>query len=275
MQENNKIPKISVIMPNYNCEKYIGEAIESILNQSFTDYEFIIIDDWSTDNSWNIIQEYVKKDDRIIAIKNEENLKICKTLNKWLKLAKWEYIARMDSDDISIIDRFEKQVQFLDKNLDIWIAGWTMQIMDENWKVYSERRYNLTDEEIRKKLFRYSPFCHPVVMIRKNVLDKSWVYDENQVFAEDYDLYFRIWKYSKFANLEYTLIKYRMFENNSTTKKLKDMELKTLIIRKKAVKEYWYKMSFWDKIYWTLQYISVYLMPWKVKIWLFNLIRNK
>lgn len=270
-----KAPKISVIMPNFNCEKYIAEAIESILNQTFTDFEFIIIDDWSTDKSWEIIQEYAKKDERIIALKNEENLKICKTLNKWIEIAKWEYIARMDSDDISAHDRFEKQINFLDQNLDVWIVGWTMEIMDENWKIYSERKYNLTDVEIRKKLFRYSPFCHPVVMIRKSILDKSWKYDEKQVFAEDYDLYFRIWQYSKFANLEDKLIKYRMFENNSTTKKLKDMELKTLLIRKKAVNEYWYKMSFWDNIYWILQYISIYLIPWKFKIILFNLIRNK
>jgi len=80
MQKNN--PKISVIMPNYNCEKYISGAIESILKQSFTDFEFIIIDDGSTDNSWNIIQEYAKKDDRIVALRNKKNLKICKTLNK-------------------------------------------------------------------------------------------------------------------------------------------------------------------------------------------------
>lgn len=270
-----KIPKISVVMPNYNCEKYIAEAIESILNQTFTDFEFIIIDDGSTDNSWNIIQEYVKKDERIIAIKNEENLKICKTLNKWIDLAKWEYIARMDSDDISIVDRFEKQVKFLNKNLDVWIVGWTIEIMDENWNVFSQRRYNLTDVEIRKKLFRYSPFCHPVVMIRKSILDNSWKYDENQVFAEDYDLYFKIWKYSKFANLDDILINYRMSKTNSTTTKLKQMEIKTLAIRKKAVNEYWYKMSFWDKIYWTLQYFSIYIIPWKFKIWLFNLIRNK
>lgn len=275
MQENINNPKISVIMPNYNCEKYIGEAIESILNQTFINFEFIIIDDWSTDNSWNIIQEYVKKDERIIALKNETNLWVSKTRNKAINISKWEYIALMDSDDMSLLDRFEKQINFLDKNTDVGIIWGTMQIMDENGKVYTERRYNLTDEEIRKKLFRYSPFCHPLVMIRKTIILKSRLYNENINLWEDYDLYFRIWKFSKFANLEDILIKYRMFKNNSTTTKLNQMEIKTLDIRKKAVKEYWYKMSFWDKVYWVLQYLSIYMMPWKVKIWLFNLIRNK
>ncbi len=269
-----KTPKVSVLMPNYNCEKYIWEAIKSILNQTFSDFEFIIIDDWSTDKSWEIIKDYAKKDKRILAIKNEENLKICKTLNKWIELAKWEYIARMDSDDISSLSRFEKQVRFLDENPEVWIVWWTMEIMDENWKVYSKREYHRNDKEIRKKIFRYSPFCHPAVMIRKKILEKSWNYDSSLVYSEDYDLYFRIWQYSKFANLWDVLIKYRMFENNSTTKKLKQMEIWTLFIRKNAVKKYWYKISFWDKIYYYLQYFSIYIIPWKVKIWLFNLLRN-
>ena len=267
-------PKVSVLMPNYNCESYLSEAIESILNQSFTDFEFIIIDDWSTDNSWKIIQEYAKRDNRIRAVKNEENLKICKTLNKWIEFAKWEYIARMDSDDISMIDRFEKQVKFLDSHHEIWIIGWSMDIINEKWKIYSKREYNLSDTEIRNKIFRYSPFCHPVVMMRKTALDKSGWYDNELVYSEDYDLYFRIWMYSKFWNLADTLIKYRMYDWNSTTKKLKQMERGTISIRNKAVKDYWYKMSVWDYVYNELQNLSTYIVPGKVKIWLFNLLRN-
>jgi len=267
-------PKVSVLMPNYNCEKYLPEAIESILNQSFTDFEFIIVDDGSSDRSWEIIQEYAARDKRIVAVKNKENLKICKTLNKGIELAKWEYIARMDSDDISVVDRFTKQVIFLDNNPEVWIVWGTMKIINEDWEKTWERSYNLTDTEIRSKLFRYSPFCHPVVMIRKSVLEKSWWYDDSLVYSEDYDLYFRLWMYWNFANLPDTLIHYRMFSWNSTTKKLKQMERWTIYIRKKAVKEYWYSMTFWDKAYNTLQEISTYIIPWAVKIWLFNLIRN-
>lgn len=266
-------PKISVLMPNYNCEKYIWEAIESILKQTFTDFEFIIIDDYSTDNSWEIIQNFAKKDERIIAIKNNKNLKICKTLNKWLKIAKWEYIARMDSDDISFIDRFQKQIKFLEKNLKVGIIGGSIEIIDEKNKKIGERHYNITDENIRKKIFRYSPFCHPTIMIRRDILEKSWNYDEEQVFAEDYDLYFRIGKYSQFANLTDFLLKYRMSSTNSTSKKLWEMEQKTLKIRKKALKEYWYTMTIFDKIYYYCQYLSMFIIPKKLKIFLFNLFR--
>ncbi len=262
-------------MPNYNAEKYIAEAIESILNQTFTDFEFIIIDDCSTDNSWEIIQEYARKDERIVAMKNEKNLKICKTLNKWLGIAKWEYIARMDSDDVSVLDRFEKQVKILDENNDIGIVGWFMEIMDEKGVIYSKREYNLTDEEIRKKIFRYSPFCHATTMYRNKIINEVWGYNVFLHDAEDYELYFRIGLVSKFMNLSAVLYKMRVNKESVTYKNTKRMELLTLFIRKKAVYEYWYSMSPWDKIYYFIQYISIFFIPSKLKIKLFNILRNK
>lgn len=267
-------PIISVIMPNYNCEKYLRTSIESILGQTFTNFEFIIIDDGSTDNSWDIIQEYAQNDARIVAIQNPENLKICKTLNRWLEIARGKYIARMDSDDISMPDRFQLQVDFLESHPDVGILWGTMEMMDEKGEVYSRRIYNITDQKIRDKIFRYSPFCHPAIMMRTDILKKSGGYNPELVYAEDYDMYFRIGMHSQFANLTETLIRYRMFEWNSTSKKLKQMESWTIRIREKAIKEYGYNMNFGDRLYNTLQRISMYIVPWKVKIWLFNLIRN-
>ena len=267
-------PKISVLMPAYNAEKYIAEAIESILNQTFKDFEFIIIDDCSTDGTYSIIQRYAKRDDRMIVLKNEKNLKICETLNKGIEIAKGKYIARMDADDWSYPDRLEKQFKFMEENPEIGISGGTMEVCDEKMKVLNQRKYNLSDEEIRKKIFRYSPFSHPLVIIKKDILDKASFYDHDLVYAEDYDLYFRIGNFSKFGNLKDVILKYRMLENNSTSEKLKEMELKTLKIRKKAVKEYGYRMSLIDKIYWVLQYLSIFIFPPKIKIWLFNKLRN-
>lgn len=106
-------PKVSVLMPNYNCEKYLPEGIESILNQSFRDFEFIIVDDGSSDRSWEIIQEYAAQDERIIAVKNEENLGISGNRNKLLSLAKGKYIVWQDSDDISLPYRIEKQHEYM------------------------------------------------------------------------------------------------------------------------------------------------------------------
>ncbi len=261
-------------MPAYNTEKYIGEAIESILNQTFKDFEFIIVDDGSSDKTWEIIQEYARKDDRIVALRNKKNSKICITLNNGIVIAKGKYIARMDADDWSYPDRLEKQYKFMEENPEVAISGGTMEVCDEKMNVLNKRTYNLSDEEIRKKLFRYSPFSHPLVIIRKNILDKTGFYNPELVYAEDYDLYFRIGMFSKFGNLKDTILRYRMMKNNSTSRKLKEMESKTLTIRKKAVIKYGYKMSLIDKLYSSVHYLSMFIVSPKIKIWLFNLLRN-
>lgn len=120
-ENSKKKPAISVLMPVYNSEKYLNEAIESILNQTFVDFEFIIINDASNDNSENIIESY--QDSRIKYFKNEKNLGVAKTLNKGLKLAQGKYIARMDSDDISLPERLYKQFKFMEVYNDIDVCG--------------------------------------------------------------------------------------------------------------------------------------------------------
>ena len=269
-----KNPKISVIMPAYDAEKYIAEAIESTLNQTFADFEFVIIDDGSTDSTGKIIEEYARKDERIIFLKNQKNVKISKTLNKGIKIAKGKYIARRDADDWSHPDGLEKQYHFMEEHPEIGISGGSMEVVDKHGKRIGIRRYNLTDAAIRKKLFRYSPFSHPLVMIRRDILSKCGLYNPELVPAEDYDLYFRIGMLSKFGNLDDIILKYKMLEESITSRKEREMESKTLAIRKKAVREYGYKMSLADKIYWILQYLSIFITPPVIKLWLFNKMRN-
>jgi glycosyltransferase involved in cell wall biosynthesis len=274
---DNNVPKISVLMPAYNAEKYIGEAIESILNQTFRDFEFIIVDDYSTDRTWEIIQKYAKKDERIVPMKNDKNLRISRTLNKGLNLAKGKYIARMDADDWSYPDRFQKQFNFMEANPEIGISGGTMEVCDKKLVRIkkSYRKYNLTDKEIRKKIFRYSPFCHPLVMFRAEVLKKyNFYYGPALAIAEDYDLYFKIGMVSKFGNLEDILAKYRIVDDGTSVSKSRIQERLTLYIRIKAVFEYGYRMSFNDKLYFLGQFLSMFMIPQKFKIDLFNFFRN-
>ena len=152
--------KMSVIMPVYNGEKYLKEAIDSILNQTFSDFEFIIVNDCSSDNTEDIIKSY--KDNRIVYLKNEENSGVATTLNRGLDIAKGEYIARMDADDISLPKRFEKQVDFMDKNKNCIICGSNTELFG----AISGRTYvPLTDSAIRATVIFSSPFTHPTVMI--------------------------------------------------------------------------------------------------------------
>lgn len=272
--QNYKSPKISVVMPVYNAQAYLQEAIESILNQTFTYFEIIIVDGSSTDKSYEIIQKYAKADIRIVAIKTEKNLGLIKTLNMAIGIAKGKYIARMDADDISLPDRLIKQFDYMENNPEIGISGGTMQIIDNKGKSIGVRKYHLNDEQIRKNIFRYSPFSHPLIIIRRAILDKSGFYDQNYNHAEDYELYFRIGEYSKFGNLDATLLKYRVHNNSITISKIQKMEAMTLEIREKYSNGYGYSMTLFDKIY-NIVIRMTYFVPYKVKLQIFNLIRNE
>lgn len=266
-------PKVSVIMPNYNCEKYITEAIESILHQSFTDFEFIIIDDGSTDKSWEIIQEYAQKDPRIVAMRNSENMKICKTLNKWLEIAQWEYIARMDSDDISLPSRLEKQVLYLDKNQNIWGVWSCCFFIDKHGVQWAMKKYPEDNLSIRASIWQRNPILHPSIIFRKKCYKELGGYDDDFLYAEDLDLWVRYGEKYSFHNLQEPLILYRIFGWNSTLKKQKLMIRNTLKIRKKAM-----KMGYriWCK--WVVFYIGTWCMqflPARFVLWLFNLVTTK
>ena len=135
-----KTPKISVLMSAYNSEKYISESIESILNQTFKDFEFIIINDGSSDNTAKIIQKYAEKDERIRFINSKQNQGIIAALNPGFSMCRGEYIARMDSDDISLPKRFEKQIEYMDKHSECGVLGTSIIIFDkENSKEYIQK----------------------------------------------------------------------------------------------------------------------------------------
>lgn len=267
-------PKVSVLMPAYNAEKYIAEAIESILSQTFKDFEFIIIDDASTDETWDIIQKYSKLDNRIKSYQNESNFKLSKTLNRGIDLADGKYIARMDADDISMPGRLKTQFDYMEQHPDVGIIGGTMEIMNVDRKITGKRCYGLTDGQIRKKIYRYSPFCHPAIMIRKSILELAGRYDEIWNPAEDYELYFRIGKYSKFANLKDVLLRYRIMPKSMTTGSTNKMYWKTVEIRRKYSDQEPYRMRWVDKVYHLLQIVTIYIIPARMKVWLFNLLRN-
>lgn len=266
--------KVSVLMPAYNAEKYIAEAIESILNQTFKDFELIIINDCSTDETWNLIQKYSKLDNRIKSFQNTSNLKLSKTLNRGIDLANGKYIARMDADDVSMPERLQKQFDYMEQHPDVGIIGSTMEIMNADGKIIGKRRYGLIDAQIRRNMYRYSPFCHPAIMIRKSILELAGKYDERWNPAEDYELYFRIGKYSKFANLEDSLLRYRILLKSMTMGLTNKMYWKTVEIRRKYSDQDPYKMGLADKIYNLLQIITMCCVPPNLKIRLFNLIRN-
>ncbi|KKQ75905.1 MAG: Glycosyl transferase, family 2 [Candidatus Woesebacteria bacterium GW2011_GWB1_38_5b] len=266
-------PSISVVMPVYNAVKYLRLAIKSILDQTFADFEFIIVDDGSNDGSWEIIKKIAKTDKRIIPLRNRTNLKICKTLNRGIELARGKYVARMDADDWCYPYRLKMQYEFMEKNPEVVICGGAMEVCDTHLKTLGVRKYCLTDSEIRNKIFLYSPFCHATTMYR-TYLAKKEKYNEYLYDSEDYDLYFRFGLNGKFANLPNLFYKMRINELGVSLLRSKRQEQLVLLIRLKAVLEYHYHMRLLDKIYLLGQFLSIFAIPPKLKFFLYNLLRN-
>lgn len=201
-------PKVTVLMPVYNGEKYLRQAIDSILNQTFTDFEFLIINDGSTDASESIIRSY--HDSRICLVNNTENVKLIATLNKGLGLARGTYIARMDCDDISVPQRLEKQVLFMDGHQEVGVCGGWIQVFAKDNNSYVQK-YPADSAEIKALLFFYSSFAHPSVLLRKDVLIKhKLLYNHDFVSAEDYELWLTAGRYTQFANIQEVLLHYRI-----------------------------------------------------------------
>lgn len=200
-------PRITVLMPVHNGAEYLKEAIESILSQTFKDFEFLIIDDGSTDNSEKIVRSYA--DPRIRLVRNIENIGLAATLNKGIGLARADYIARMDCDDVSLPCRLEKQVRFMDLHADVGICGSWIKIIKKGRRTIM--RYPTDDEAVKCFLIFCSAFAHPSVIFRKSIfVENDLRYDVSYRGAEDYDLWVRASNFCKFANLPEVLLNYRV-----------------------------------------------------------------
>ncbi|NFF80805.1 glycosyltransferase family 2 protein [Clostridium botulinum] len=207
------MPKISVVMPVYNSSKYLREAIESILKQTYSNFEFIIINEFgSEDGSAEIIKEYANKDDRIIFIQNEKKLGLGASLNKGFKLAKGEYIARMDSDDIAYPKRFIMQVNAMDGNKSIGVCGTYQYHFGEDTRWI--HKPPISPEQCRANLLFYCDICHSTVMIRRETFIKNNLFYNNNYLAEDFELWSRAVAVTDFMNIPKVLGKYRWGDGN-------------------------------------------------------------
>ena len=210
---NQISPLVSVVMSVCNGETYLHEAIDSIINQSFSDFEFVIINDGSSDKSLSIIQSY--SDKRIILVDNNGNKGLIYSLNKGIELSQGKYIARMDADDISLSNRFEKQIQFLESNSEIGVCGCDYIQFHETKETYFNA-FKRHDETLAWMLFN-SSVIHPSLMIRTSVLkNQQPVFNSNFKHAEDYELWSRLLFICKFSAVNETLVKYRVHDGQVT-----------------------------------------------------------
>jgi len=225
--------KISVLMPVYNTpEEYLREAIESILNQTYKDFEFVILNDGSINNAEDVILSY--QDDRIKYFKNEVNSGLPNCRNKLLELANCEYIAYMDSDDISLPQRLEKQIEFLEHNTNVDILATRMQRFPKTKFI----DYPILDKEIKLSLiFEYNVIANNSVMFKSELVKKGYIhYDENITNAEDYALWLSLIDKVHFHNLSEYLVKYRWHKSNisKTGANLQSLNAQYVMIKAQA-----------------------------------------
>lgn len=201
-------PLVSVIMPVYNCPKYVSAAIESILAQNFADFEFIIIDDGSTDETPEVLRHY--RDPRIRMV-TQTNYGLTITLNRGIEMALGKYLARMDQDDISFPGRLDKQVEFMEANPRCGLVGTWSEIWVDDRPSGRFHKHPTNNLQLKFDLFFDNPFVHSSVMIRKSVLDKVGLYttDTTRQPPEDYELWSRISRESEIANIGEILHIYR------------------------------------------------------------------
>ena len=227
------MPQVSVIMPVYNAGTYLGQAIKSVLEQTFDDFELIVIDDGSTDSSRDIILSF--SDSRIKYHKNEENLGVIKSLNKAISICSGEFIIRMDADDICEPQRFEEQIRFMKKHPDTGLCGTWAKVIDSQNNISGKIVNQTSPEFISISLLFTIPLVHPSVCFRASIL-KYNLYD-NVPHAEDYELWRRLNDQTKMANLPKYLLQYRWHNSNiSKEKQTIQEESKKMVIRKELTK---------------------------------------
>lgn len=227
-------PLISVVMCAYNAQAFLREAVDSILNQTFSNFEFIIVDDGSTDNTTAILDE-AQNNDRRVRVVHATHAGLIASLNRGCALAQGEYIARMDADDIAHRERLTLQAAFMETHPEVAVLGAAVELIDAAGKPLAVSKNETADADIKRELLKRCPIWHPTVLMRRSALEAASGYRPILVDAEDYDLWLRISERFQLANLEQVLLQYRLHSNQISVRKRKTQTFGVLAARKAAI----------------------------------------
>jgi glycosyltransferase involved in cell wall biosynthesis len=276
--ENNNTPLVSILMPVYNTSKYLAEALESVINQTYQNWELVAVDDGSTDDSYHILKRYAKKYPSIKVYKNKENLGVLHTLNYALSLSKGEFIARFDSDDMMPINRIKKQVNFLIKNPDIVVVGGQVMLIRENGSEIGYKNFPLSHEEIYKGMYTFMTVQQGGILVNTKLLPENyeWYFynKSNGRVAEEVDFFFRLFNYGRMENIKDCVLKYRQYSNSTSLIDPKKTFYATFKSRIYAVKNYGYKPTIKARVLNIAQLCLITLLPKKTIYPIFISIRT-
>jgi len=227
-------PVVSVVMSVFNGGEFLQSAIDSVLEQTFKDFEFIIFDDGSWDGSSNVLARAAARDQRIV-LERLEHKGLTHALNRGLRKAKGEFIARMDADDISVPHRFENQVRFLRSHRDIALVGSAFELIDENSRPLKIIQYPLAPEDIEPELAQRCVICHPSIMARLEIMRELGGYRPQYLNGEDYDLWLRLVERYRLANLPDVLLRHRQHTKKISVTGHPQQLISTIVARQAAV----------------------------------------
>lgn len=276
---NTNQPLVSVIMPVYNAAPYLRQAIQSILDQTYQNWELIIIDDASTDGSWKIIEQYkLKARGKLFAYRLDENVNAGgdTAANIAYYYASGEYIARMDADDIAHPKRLEQQVAFLQKNPQITVVGSNAVVIDKNGKKMGKKLMPATHEAIRREYFCFHPMINPTVMINRVLIPLlPQLYELKNSSNNDYYTFFKLLCHGhRFANIQQPLLKYRIHGHNDSLANVKRSFRNTLKTRLEMVREYHYRPTLLGWLTTAAQAAIILVLPERVLFELYLYLRN-
>lgn len=268
-------PLISIVMPVRNADSFLTEAIDSLINQTYKNWELIVVDDYSSDKSHFILEKYSKKDSRIHLFKNKKRLGVSGTANLALQKAKGKYIARMDADDISLPRRLEKQLNYLQKNKDVVAVGGQCDVIDKKGVKIGEKIFPTNSQDVKKMIFSSVPLQQPTLFVNSQLLPKDFIwYDNKHETAEEIELLFKFFQHGKVRNLDEKVLLYRIHNNNISLENPKKTFFLTLKARIKAIAKYGYRPTLSGVLITVAQTIAMGIVPKKLIYPLYVLLRN-
>ena len=280
-----KDPKICVIMSVYNGLPFLKEAVESILNQTYKKFEFIIVDDASRDKTWQFLKSLKDKQSlrsssassrtaglkRIKLIQNKKNLGLAASLNIALRLAQGDFIARMDADDISLSNRFEEQIKFLQRHPEIDLCGTWVDLINEKGEVIGEKKYPTKDRDIKSALAWYPPLIHPTLMVKTQVYKQLKGYDPNFDLAEEYEFLLRARGKFRMTNISQKLLLWRLWEKRRSRKEMQKMDKIDLRIKIEALKRGYFGPLYILTV--ARKFLMTYFLPISLKVKIARLLK--
>lgn len=256
-----------------NEERHLSAALESILTQDEDSLEVVLVDDGSRDATADVAARAAARDPRVRVITNEFGLGMGQSFNRGLAASRAGYVARMDGDDLSLPGRLRAQAAFLDEHPEVGVVGGHVLLMDSKGAPVGERRYPLSDSDLKRRMFRFSPFAHPATMYRVDAVRHAGGYDQRFTPAEDLDLWFKVGRSWRFATVDRAVLRYRLHASSVTARRGALMQWQTLRVRLRGALRYGYRPSPLDAAY-SLAQLAALPVPYRFKMRLFEWYRR-